>query len=187
MSAQYTPGVFEKATAAAGFQVEACGKELTFTPDIVYHSNITEEYKQRDWFIDAPLDENVTYTLVLNDDEFVTRLIASPSGTSDWVVLNSLATCGLVLPVEPGKTVQLKLSVSVPMYKKGIKTVKEQVIMDGHFKCPAHHAVMSSPGYTIMDPGTNKLMAFLSVAEVSGKLSIISATVHCNLENNIWQ
>ena len=174
---------FERATTAAGFDVDRCGTELTYTPSIAWTSTIGEAVKEQDWFIDAPLDEGVIYSARINDRDPV-RLIQSPSGTKEWINLQSTATCGLLVPVHAGDTVELVVSADVPLGKS--KKVRTQVLLDGSFECPKHHSVMSSPGYTIMDTDTSQLMCYLSIADVNGTISIVSVTVHARLDEKIW-
>jgi len=179
-----TPSVFEKATACAGFNVERSGTELTFVPDIRWTSRISDEYKQRPWKLDAPLDESVIYTAEIGGYTAV-RLIAQPSGNKDWTVLQSNPACGLMVPATHGDSIDLEIKASFPIGKH--KTMEEQVLLAGSFECPEHHSVMSSPGYTIMDTSTSKLMAFLSVADVAGATHIVSVSVNCNLEDVLWE
>jgi len=176
------PTCFEKATALAGFKVERAGAELTYTPEIQWKSTVTDEEKQADWYIDSALDERIEYTARVGDHTM--RLYPKSSATQEWVLLESTPTCGLMADARPGSVIEAEIVAQVPIGKKLIKT--KHVLMRGSFECPDQHSVMSSPGYTIMDTDTNKLMMFLSIADVDGAIKIVSMSLHCNIENGLW-
>ena len=166
----------------AGFTVERSGAELTYTPEITWKNEISDEEKTQPWYIESASDERIKYTATICGQSV--NLFPKKSTAGGWVLLESTPTCGLLVDAEPDTLVRVEICADVPLGKR--QTLHKHTLMRGQFGCPERHAIMSSPGYTIMDADTNKLLLFLSVADVGGVIKIVSVALHCNIESGLW-